>query len=230
MGQIEHVAIIMDGNGRWAKERIRPREWGHIRGASVVSNIVTEATKLDLSALSLYCFSTENWKRPEKEIKALFLLLSKFLEKEKSNILKNNIKFRVLGDISSISSKTKELITDLEKRTSAHTGLQLNFAFGYGSRKEITDSVNEFIHLNPGKDITEQDISNHLSFRDSGDVDLLIRTGGDYRISNFLLWQIAYAELYFTPVKWPDFNEVIFRNILKEVSTRERRFGGVLPQ
>lgn len=227
MTLLKHVAIIMDGNGRWANGRSHRRAWGHIRGSSVVSQIVEEADRLQIEALTLYAFSSENWCRPQTEIKVLFKLLHKFLIKERLRILKNNIRFRMMGDFSGIPLETRELIAQLERESTHHNGLKLTFAFGYGSRNEILGAVNRFIGLNPGKLLTEDILQSYLLVPDLGDVDLLIRTGGDVRISNFLLWQLAYAELYFSETKWPDFSVEEFRNIYESVSKRERRFGDI---
>jgi len=222
---IKHVAIIMDGNGRWATMRSHPRVWGHVRGSGVVADIVEEADNLGVSALTMYAFSSENWCRPQTEVRVLFNLLHKFLKRERERILKNNIRFKIMGDISNLPIQTKNLIFQLEEETQFNTGLKLTFAFGYGGRAEITHALNSFIRNNPGKEVNEDELANHLMIPDLGDVDLLIRTGGDHRISNFLLWQIAYAELYFTDTKWPDFSAGEFRGILEDVSRRERRFG-----
>lgn len=227
MPKIKHVAIIMDGNGRWAQQRRRPRIWGHVRGSSIVSDIVEKADQLGVEALTMYAFSTENWSRPEKEVRSLFLLLKKFLNKEKQRIIKNKIQFKVIGHIENLPVDTKKLISDLEEQTKDFAGLKLSFAFSYGGRTELVDAINQFIAKNPNKKITETDINTHVYRPESGDVDLLIRTGGDQRISNFLLWQCAYAELYFTETKWPDFTTKEFESILKSVTNRERRFGGL---
>ena len=224
---LKHVVIIMDGNGRWAGLRSHSRVWGHIRGSDIVSSIVEEADEFGLKALTLYAFSTENWSRPLTEVKVLFKLLKKFLNRERERILKNKIKFKVIGDVSELPLKTKQLIKDLERDTRNMEGLELTFCFGYGARKEIIDGVNQFIKQNPGKEITENDLNDHLYIPKMRDVDLLIRTGGDQRISNFLLWQAAYAELYFTPTKWPEFTRLEFREILEDFGNRERRFGQV---
>ena len=224
---LDHVAIIMDGNGRWAQARSHSRIWGHIRGVKTVSRIVEEADDYGVKALTMYAFSTENWSRPFTEVKTLFSLLRKFLEKEKERIIKNKIKFKIIGDISSLPSTTYKLVKDLEEDTEHHEGLKLTFAFSYGSRAEIISAFNSHIKEHPGQLISEERLSYLLSNPESGDVDLLIRTGGDIRISNFLLWQCAYAELYFSSVPWPDFSRREFRRILEEVSSRERRFGGV---
>ena len=227
MSSINHVAIIMDGNGRWAQQRRRPRIWGHVRGSGIVSDIVERADDLGVKALTLYAFSTENWSRPEQEVKSLFRLLRKFLLKERKRIIKNKISFKVVGQIENLPVETKKIITDLENETKNFQGLKLSFAFSYGGRNELIKSVNNFISKNPGKSITEQDIESNLYRPEAGNVDLMIRTGGDQRISNFLLWQCAYAELYFTDTKWPDFTTKEFESILKSVFKRERRFGGL---
>jgi undecaprenyl diphosphate synthase len=224
---IKHVAIIMDGNGRWATQRYRPRVWGHVRGSAVVSDIVQGADDLGVEALTLYAFSTENWRRPNDEVSVLFKLLHKFLLKERKRLIANQVCFKVIGDTSRLSESTKKLINDLESETSSFKGLKLTFCFSYGARSELVGSVNKFIKENPGKQITEIDLEQNLMRPDTGEVDLLIRTGGEQRISNFLLWQIAYAELCFTPTKWPDFTTTELERILESVSLRDRRFGGL---
>lgn len=225
--KLRHVAIIMDGNGRWATMRSRPRVWGHIRGSSVVADIVEEADACGVQALTLYAFSTENWCRPQTEVKVLFALLKKFLNKERPRLLKNQVRFKIMGDITHLPKDTQELINQLENETENFQGLKLTFAFGYGGRDEIVFAVNNWIENNPGKKLTIDQLQGKLFVSDTGDVDLLIRTGGDQRISNFMLWQIAYAELYFSDSKWPDFTRDEFRKILIETSRRERRFGSI---
>jgi undecaprenyl diphosphate synthase len=226
---IKHVAIIMDGNGRWAKTRSHPRVWGHVRGSAVVADIVEEANNCGVSALTMYAFSTENWSRPQTEVKVLFNLLHKFLKRERNRITKNNIRFKIMGDITNLPLQTKNLISELESESAANTGLKLTFAFGYGGRAEIIHAFNHFIKDNPGQEMTEDRLAKYLMVPDLDDVDLLIRTGGDHRVSNFMLWQIAYAEFYFTETKWPDFKTQEFREILDNVSKRERRFGSTTP-
>lgn len=230
MSQIKHVAIIMDGNGRWAKQRFRPRIWGHVRGSGVVSDIVEAADEVGIKALTLYAFSTENWSRPLDEVSTLFRLLKKFLLKEKTRILANNIKFKVIGEIQNLPKETIELIQQVEELTKSSTGLQLTFAFSYGGRAEILRAVNNFTANNPGKVLTESEMDSLMYRPETGDVDLMIRTGGEQRISNFLLWQMAYAEFYFTPTKWPDFSATEFKKILNSVGSRERRFGNINSQ
>jgi undecaprenyl diphosphate synthase len=224
---IKHVAIIMDGNGRWATQRFRPRVWGHVRGSGVVSEIVQAADDMGVEALTMYAFSTENWSRPHEEVGVLFRLLHKFLMKERRRILANAISFRVIGDIRRLPADTRALIADIEERTATAQGLKLTFCFGYGGRSEIVAAANRFQEANPGVEMTEADLASQLFRPDAGEVDLLIRTGGEQRVSNFLLWQIAYAELYFTPTKWPDFTPGEFGKILNAVARRERRFGGL---
>jgi undecaprenyl diphosphate synthase len=224
---IKHVAIIMDGNGRWASQRRRPRLWGHVRGASIVSDIVEASDKLGVKALTLYAFSTENWSRPLEEITGLVKILNKFLIKERQRLIKNKVAFKVIGDTSHLNSEIKKLIKDLELETKDFNGLKLSFAFSYGARKEIIDTINNWIVNNPNKKITEQEFAQGLYRSEAGDVDLLIRTGGDFRISNFLLWQIAYAELFFTETKWPDFSVAEYNKIINSVAHRERRFGAI---
>lgn len=215
----------MDGNGRWAQSRFKPRVWGHIRGSKIVSNIVEAADNNNLHSLTLYAFSTENWSRPLNEIDSLFKLLEKYILKERKRIIANNIKFKVIGQISKLPTKTQKLIDSLENETSENSGLKLNFAFSYGAKDELVKAFNTVKLKYPNRDITEEDIKNHLMVSD--DIDLLIRTGGDIRVSNFLLWQTAYAELYFTETKWPEFTPELFEKILVEVSKRSRRFGSL---
>jgi undecaprenyl diphosphate synthase len=220
----------MDGNGRWANKRFRPRIWGHVRGSAVVSDIVKAADDIGLKALTLYAFSTENWSRPLEEVSTLFKLLKKFLIKEKNRILINNIKFKVIGEVQNLPLETIALIREMESLTANATGLNLTFAFNYGGRSEILRAVNSFHVKHPERLMTESDL-NELMYRpETGDVDLMIRTGGEQRISNFLLWQMAYAELYFTPTKWPEFTASEFKKIIDHVSCRERRFGNVCAQ
>ena len=224
---IKHVAIIMDGNGRWAKQKFRPRVWGHIRGSRIVNTIVESASNQGLKALTLYAFSTENWSRPGDEVSTLFKLLKKFLLKEREQIENNGIQFKVIGDISRLDSETQKLINDVEEESKNSKGLMLSFAFSYGGRVEIVDAVNKYVKENPGKEITEEDIQRNLYRPEAGDVDLVIRTGGDKRISNFLLWEVSYAELFFTDTKWPDFTKKEFESIIEKVSGHDRRFGSL---
>ncbi len=225
--KLKHIAIIMDGNGRWATARSHKRVWGHVRGTKVVSSIVEEASELGIEALTLYGFSTENWSRPLDEVSTLFKLFKKYLIFEKNRIIKKKIQFKIIGDISKLPDETQILIKEIEQISKDHTGLKLTLAFSYGGRSEIVSAVNRFIESNPSREISEDAISQNLMNPLTGDVDLMIRTGGDMRISNFLLWQVAYGELYFVDKKWPDFSAKDFRKIIEKVSGRERRFGTV---
>jgi len=228
MSSIKNVAIIMDGNGRWAKNRLRPRVWGHIRGSHKVNEIVKEAVKLGLNSLTLYAFSTENWSRPSDEVKNLFKILKKFLNKERKTLLENNIKFSVIGNYKVLNSELVSLIEDLQEETKDSTGMILSLAINYGGRAEIIDAVNEYYKDKENNSpITEEDITKHLYNNHVPEIDLMIRTAGDKRISNFLLWQISYGEFYFTNTKWPDFTKREFKAIIDKVSIRERRFGGL---
>jgi undecaprenyl diphosphate synthase len=224
---IRHIAIIMDGNGRWATERRRPRVWGHVRGSNIVTSIVEKASDMKVNALTLYAFSTENWSRPDLEVRTLFKLLKKFLQKEQKSIIKNNIVFEVIGDISGLDEATQSIIEETKNLSQINTGLKLSFAFSYGGRQEIVNSINKHIKQSPGILIDESKLEENLYRPEIGDVDLLIRTGGDKRISNFLLWQVSYAELFFTDTKWPDFTPNQFETIVKEVQSRDRRFGSL---
>jgi undecaprenyl diphosphate synthase len=225
---IKHVAIIMDGNGRWAKMRQRPRVWGHVKGSNNVTEIVKESAKMGLESLTLYAFSTENWSRPQDEVTNLFKLLKKFLIKERKNLIKNNIRFNVIGNYKVLDSKIVQEIETSKKLTANNTGLSLSLAINYGGRAEIIDAVNDFLKDNRAqREVTEEDINKYLYNPELKNIDLLIRTAGDQRVSNFLLWQISYAEMYFTDTKWPDFTTQEFREIIASTEARERRFGGI---
>lgn len=230
MPSIKHVAIIMDGNGRWAKERRKPRVWGHVRGAKVISRIVEEALDKNLDSLTLYAFSTENWKRPRHEISILFRLLKKFLIIETERILSENIKFKVIGDVSPLPADTIQLIESLEGKTKHKTGLTLVFAFNYGARDEMAKAVKKLLadhQAVQADDVTAEALGKYFFLPEINNLDLLIRTGGELRVSNFLLWQLAYAELYFTETYWPNFTKNEFSKIIDQVNERERRFGEI---
>ena len=219
-----HLAIIMDGNGRWAKKRGLKRVEGHKKGAEVVKEITTYcANNEEIEILTLYAFSTENWKRPKMEVDFLMKLLDNWLKKELPTYMENNVKFEVIGDISKFSDKLKKRIEYTKEVTKNNTKLTQVLALNYGSRDEITRAVKKLIDKN--EEITPENIQKNLDI--SRDVDLLIRTSGEIRVSNFLLWQIAYAEMYFTPTLWPDFTPNELEEILKEFKKRERRFGGI---
>ena len=291
MSELKHLAIIMDGNGRWAQSHNKPRREGHKAGASVVREITTWCAKHTIEYLTLYAFSTENWKRPKAEVDFLMKLLRQYLKNEKKTYLENNIRFKAIGDISSFSNPLKEMIFDLEESTQNNTNLTQILALNYGSRNEIARCFQKLLRALRGGSLArgeeenltgltegfggdfagklgsglavglmgsgagnaggenskgsrfcagdtwetleentarlEQAISVHLDTHFAPDVDLLIRTGGEMRISNFLLWQISYAELHFTQTFWPDFTTRELENIIAEFRTKSRRFGGL---
>ncbi|APC13195.1 MULTISPECIES: polyprenyl diphosphate synthase [Providencia] len=227
----KHVAIIMDGNGRWAKQRGKLRITGHKAGVESVRNSVRFAVKNKISSLTLYAFSSENWRRPEKEVSSLMELFVFALDNEVKNLHKNNVKLKVIGDVSRFSDRLKKRIDKAEALTQNNTGLKLNIAANYGGRWDITNSVKQvFSKVQNGElsidDINEETINSEICMHDQENVDLVIRTGGEHRISNFLLWQVAYAEFYFTNVLWPDFDEMVFQDAVDAFSKRERRYGG----
>ncbi|HSO74556.1 MAG TPA: isoprenyl transferase [Blastocatellia bacterium] len=227
-----HVAIIMDGNGRWAASRNLPRIAGHRAGAEAVRRSVETAARLGLECLTLYAFSTENWKRPRLEIRALMDLLTEFIKRELKSLKENNIRFRMIGRSEGLHISVLEQIRRAELATYNCTGLQLNIALNYGGRSEILDACRKLAseaatgRLLPG-DIDEGTISRALYTHALPDPDLLIRTSGEMRVSNFLLWQIAYAEIHVTDTLWPDFSEKEFFEALIDYQKRDRRFGGV---
>ena len=219
-----HLAIIMDGNGRWAKKRGLNRTDGHKKGAEVVKEITTYcANNPEIDVLTLYAFSTENWKRPKMEVDFLMKLLDNWLKKELPTYIENEVKFEVIGDISKFSKALRERIEYTKEVTKDFKKLTQVLALNYGSRDEITRAVKKMIEKN--EEITPENIQKNLDI--SRDVDLLIRTSGEIRLSNFLLWQMAYAEMFFTKTMWPDFTPEELDNILKEFKKRERRFGGI---
>ena len=220
-----HIAIIMDGNGRWAEKRGLPRTFGHKEGADALRKIITYAGKIGVKYLTVYAFSTENWKRSKDEIDALMFLFKTYLKNEEKNIMKNNVRFLVSGRKNGVSSSLLEAIKKLEDKRRDNTGLTLNIAFNYGGRAEIIDAINSI--LKSGADnINEEDFSKYL-YNDIPDPELLIRTSGEFRISNFLLWQIAYSEIYITKALWPDFDEKELDKAIQSYNERDRRFGGV---
>jgi len=221
----KHIAIIMDGNGRWAKEKNLSRTAGHEEGAKVVRKITTHCNNIGIKFLTLYAFSTENWNRPKLEVEFLMKLLERYLKNELPTYLSNNVRFRAIGDISRFSQSLQKTISDTENKTSHCSGLTQILALNYGSQNEITRAINKAITA--GETITEQTIQKYLDTSFASPVDLLIRTSGEVRISNFLLWQIAYAEMFFTQTFWPDFDELELDDILSDFGKRERRFGGV---
>ena len=226
----KHIAIIMDGNGRWAKLRNQPRVFGHREGAKSVRKVVEAATRLGINNLTLYAFSTENWNRPKYEIKTLMKLLVSALKRELGLMKKNNIRLNAIGHTDMMPENVQHELQEVLDETKTNTGLVLTLALSYGARQEIQRAIQEISHkvknnIISVENVDEDIINKHLYTQNLPDVDLLIRTSGEVRISNFLLWQIAYAELYFTEELWPDFDETSLYNAITDYQLRERRFG-----
>jgi undecaprenyl diphosphate synthase len=226
----KHVAIIMDGNGRWAEKKKMPRILGHRAGVKAVDKIVTLARDINLKALTLYSFSTENWSRPSVEVDALMAILKEYLLKEMNRMVDNNIRLNTIGNIGALPRSAVEYIEKVKEATSANDGTILTLALSYGSQDEILDAVRSIATMVKNGELDPADIDSALfsgALHTSGlpDVDMLIRTSGEVRISNFLLWQIAYAELFFTDVLWPDFSPLDFLGAIRGFQERERRFG-----
>ena len=226
----QHIAIIMDGNGRWAKEKGYPRVFGHKNGVKSVSVITEAATELGIKYLTLYVFSTENWGRPLEEVNALMELLVDSIEKETTRLMKNNIRLMTIGDLNRLPEKVRAKLIDCSRVTSGNTGLTLILALSYSSRWEIKNAIQHIAtdvkqgKVNP-EDISDELISSYMLTKNVPDPDLLIRTSGEIRLSNFLLWQIAYAELYFTEKHWPAFRKEEFYKSIVNYQKRDRRFG-----
>jgi undecaprenyl diphosphate synthase len=221
----KHIAIIMDGNGRWAKERGLKRTAGHEEGAKIVRNITTHCSNIGIKYLTLYAFSTENWSRPKLEVDFLMKLLERYFKSELPIYLENNVKFKAIGDRSKFSKNLQKIIRETEEKTAHCTGLTQILALNYGSRDEITRAVQKLNEQN--LEVTQDNINSCLDTANIPDVDLLIRTSGEVRISNYLLWQIAYAEMFFTNTYWPEFSCNELDDIISDFNKRERRFGGV---
>ena len=230
-----HIAIIMDGNGRWAKKIGKQRIFGHENGTKSVKECISGALDLGIKNLTLYVFSMENWERPKFEVNALMKLLVSSLENEFDSLNKNNIKITAIGDINSLTSNTRKKLKEVISKTSKNNKLNLNLAISYGSRQELVNAIKIISYKVKNNIISEEKIdeniiNEHLYTRNLPSVDLLIRTGGESRVSNFLLWQIAYAELFFTDILWPDFRKEDFFNAIVDYQNRERRFGKISEQ
>lgn len=219
-----HIAVIMDGNGRWAKKRLMPRVMGHKKGLNALENMVKRCAALGVRHLTVFAFSTENWRRPEEEVSFLMGLFLQALQKQVARLHENNMRLRVIGDRSRFNTDIVRGIEQAEALTAANTGLTLAIAADYGGRWDILQAANKLIAEGVGV-ITEEGLSRHLMLADSPEPDLFIRTGGETRISNFLLWQLAYTELYFTDTLWPDFDDAAIDAAIASYQTRERRFG-----
>lgn len=228
----QHIAIIMDGNGRWAEARGRNRIFGHIKGARVAKKIVEFSVEKRIKALTLYAFSEENWGRPVEEVNFLMKLLYRYVSRERKNLLKNNIRFRCIGQLEKIPEEVRRIVEETMKITKENTGMILTFALSYGGRQEITQVIRNIAELAYKRKISPDDINENLV---SGllqtaplkDPDLLIRTSGEYRLSNFLTWQTVYTELYFADILWPDFKIEDYNQALESYCQRERRFGKI---
>ena len=228
----EHIAIILDGNGRWAKSKGMPRTYGHTVGAKNVETICRAAHDLGVKYVTMYAFSTENWSRPADEVKALMKLLGEYIKTCMKTAKKDNLRVRFIGDLSKLDDKLKNSIAELIEYSSQFTGLTLTIAINYGSRDEMTRAIRQIsTDVKDGKleasDIDEKLFSSYLDTRDIPDPDLMIRTSGEQRLSNYLLWQLAYAEFYFTPVPWPEFTPDELKKAVEEYDKRNRRFGGI---
>lgn len=227
-----HVAIVMDGNGRWAEKRNKPRIYGHKVGAKSVQEVVETARQIGVEVLTLYAFSSENWNRPNGEVSGLMIILKNYLKSELDRMLKNDIRLSCIGDLKRLPENVQELLLKSIEKTKHNQSLVLNLALSYGSRDEITWAVRNIakkccdgaIEL---ADISQQTINDHLYTANFIDPDLLIRTGGEQRLSNFLLWQASYAEIMFTDIMWPDFRKEAFLNAIRNYQSRERRFGKI---
>jgi undecaprenyl diphosphate synthase len=227
-----HVAIIMDGNGRWAQARGLPRTEGHRRGVEAVRRAVKAATESGVAYLTIYSFSSENWTRPADEVSYLMGLLKLFIRRDLADLHRNGVRVQVMGERASLSHDIRDLLQEAEARTAANTGLTLIVAFNYGARQEIVAAMRRLAEQVASGELAPQDIdvgtiSSHLQSADIPDPDLIIRTSGEQRLSNFLLWQAAYSEFVFLPVLWPDFDAAWFSAALREYASRQRRFGGI---
>ena len=228
----QHVAIILDGNGRWAKSKGMPRNYGHAQGSKNVERICEEAWRLGIKYLTVYAFSTENWNRPQDEVDALMNLLRRYMKTCLTTAAKNDMKVRVIGDITRLDEDIRSRILELEEATKNNGGLNFQIAINYGSRDELVRGIRRLAqdcvdNKQDPAEITEAVIERYLDTHGIPDPDLLIRTSGEQRLSNFLLWQLAYSEFYFTPVAWPDFNKEELIKAIEKYNQRDRRYGGV---
>ena len=225
MNSPKHVAIIMDGNGRWGLKKNKTRNFGHAQGIKVVEKIITEAIFQKIKYLTLYTFSTENWKRPKKEIRFLIFLLESYIKKELKNLIKKNIKLKIIGNLNKFPKTLKSKLRKAEKLTNKNNKIQLNIALNYGSKEEIVKSIKKLNNLS--KAINEKNISKYLYTKGIPDPEILIRTGNRKRLSNFLLWQLSYTEIYFVRKLWPDFTIKDFNKIISNFIQVKRNFGGI---
>ena len=222
-----HIAIIMDGNGRWAKQRGLPRTAGHAAGAEAFRRIANYCRILGVEYLTVYAFSTENWKRSQEEVAGIMKLLRRYLEEALQDMEKNRVKVKFLGDLTALSEDLRKLIAETEKISEKYEGVQVNLCVNYGGRDELVRGVNAWIKEHPGEEITEAALDGYLYTKGIPEPDLIIRPSGEYRLSNFLMWQSAYSELYFTDVLWPDFTTRDMDEAIIAYQRRDRRFGGI---
>lgn len=221
----KHIAVIMDGNGRWAKKRFLPRVAGHKKGVETVRELVKLCASKGVEYLTLFAFSSENWRRPKDEVSFLMTLFIEALKREAKKLHENNIRLLIVGDRQQFDSALLEAMQAAEQLTAANTGLTLTVAANYGGRWDVLQAVNQMVAKQPQQSYTEQDLTPYLALNYAPEPDLFIRTGGEKRISNFMLWQLAYTELYFTDTLWPDFDATAFEQALQSYQSRERRFG-----
>lgn len=227
-----HIAIILDGNGRWAKKRLMPRNAGHLAGSETFRNIATYCKEIGVEYLTVYAFSTENWKRPEDEVGGIMKLLDKYLHEAIRDMRKKNIRMKVFGDVSRLSPELQELIRETDEISQDIEGFQANICINYGGRAEIVRAAQAYAEAyarGEAEELTEKSFSGYLYSAGIPDPELLIRPGGEYRLSNFLLWQCAYSEFYYTDTLWPDFTPAELDKAIAEFNRRDRRFGGVKP-
>ena len=225
MNSPKHVAIIMDGNGRWGIKKKKTRNFGHSEGVKTVEKIIEAAVKNKIKYLTLYTFSTENWKRPKKEITFLIYLLEKYIDQQFQKLIQKNIKLNIIGNINKFPSSLKEKLKKAEKISKGNNAIQINIALNYGSKEEIINAIKKMV--NKSVRINEKNISNNLYTKNIPDPEILIRTGNRFRLSNFLLWQSSYSEIFFVKKLWPDFNKNDFQKILMKFKTMRRNFGGI---
>jgi undecaprenyl diphosphate synthase len=226
MNELNHVAIIMDGNGRWGLKKKRSRNYGHLKGLKAVENVIKSSINKQIPYLTLYTFSTENWKRPEKEINFLFDLIRKYIKKNLNKIIKRGIKFNVIGVKKKLPSDIIKNIKIIEKKTLNNKKITINLALNYGSKEEIISACKKFL-LTKNKKLDVNNFQDMLYTKNIPDPDILIRTGGTRRLSNFLLWQLAYSELFFVDKMWPEFNDTDYSNIIKKFKQTKRNFGSL---
>ena len=224
----QHIAIIMDGNGRWAKKRLMPRNFGHKQGQKQLKKTLINCVQLGGKVLSVYVFSTENWRRPDEEVSFLLKFLKSSIQDEIDELVNEGVRLKFLGDLSEFGSKLLEMISEAEKVTEKNQKIQLNIMLNYGGRREIIDAVKSYVSQGGDiADLSEDDMSQHVYTQNIPEPDILIRTGGDIRISNFMLWQCAYSELFFLETFWPDFNLEHLLKVIQQFQSRDRRYGGL---